>query len=461
MRQRLILSFALIVFITLATTVVIAIFSTAREVRTYMFPGGVILTDRLAQGLVEHYQTFGSWQGIEPMFRPISRGGLRGAGKGQGAIGAGSMANVRAQFADAEGNVLIDTASANAAGRLDPSEIANATPILVNGQIAGYLVVERTSPFTLSDEREILNRINRIAIVAALIAGGFALVLALILATRLLRPINELTRAAEHLARGDLSQRVPVSGSDELAVLSTSFNRMASSLEEAEAGRRALTADIAHELRNPLAVQRANLEALQDGIYPLNAENLEPILQQNQLLTRLVEDLRTLALADAGQLALEFTPTDIPALINRVIERFAPGAESAGVDIIFSPPAVCPPIEVDPGRIEQILSNLLSNSLRHTPQGGQIKLNVTPNEAGLTLTIHDSGPGIQSEALPHIFERFYRADRSRSRAEGGTGLGLAIARNLTLAHGGSLTAANHPHGGAVFTLQLPQVQRLS
>lgn len=439
MRQRLILSFALIVFITIATVVVIAIFSTARQVRTYMFPGGVLITDRLAENLAEHYHTYGTWQGIDPMFRPIDRGNQKGPG-----MGPGAMANVRVRFADSDGRLIIDTSNPNASGRLRAVELTNATPVLVDGDTVGYLVVERTSPFTLSDEREILNRINRAAIIAALVAGGFSLVLALILATRLIKPINELTQAAEHLAEGDLTQRVSVSGTDELAVLSDSFNRMAASLQDTEESRRAMTADIAHELRNPLAVQRANLEALQDGIYPLNGDNLEPILEQNRLLTRLVEDLRTLALTDSGQLELVFTSTDFTALVERVIERFASQAETRQISMIFKPPPSRPVIEVDPGRVEQILGNLLSNALHHTPQGGEIKLDTTLSDNDLTLTIHDSGAGIPQEALPQIFERFYRSDRSRSRAAGGTGLGLSIARNLTLAHGGDLRAVNHP-----------------
>jgi signal transduction histidine kinase len=456
MRQRLILSFALIVVITITTVVGIAIFSTARQVRTYLFPGGVLITDRLAQELSNYYRTHGTWNGVEPLFTPVRRVNQRGSGMGPGSVAAGQMMNVRLRFADADGQLLVDTSNPNATGNLSPAELANATPILVDEDVVGYFVVVRTSPFTLSDEREILNRINRAAIIAALVAGGFSLILALILATGLIKPINNLTKAAEHLAKGDLSQRVPVSGTDELAVLSNSFNRMAASLEAAEESRRALTADIAHELRNPLAVQRANLEALQDGIYPLKSDNLEPILEQNRLLTRLVEDLRTLALTDAGQLELVFTPTDLPALVERVLERFASQAESSEVGISFEPPPSSTLIEVDPGRIEQVLGNLLSNALHHTPPGGQIKIEILPSATDLTLTLQDSGPGIPPEALPYIFERFYRADRSRSRAEGGTGLGLSIARNMTLAHGGDLTAANHPEGGAVFTLQLPR-----
>ena len=272
---------------------------------------------------------------------------------------------------------------------------------------------------------------------------------------RLLRPVRDLTSAAQNLAQGDLSQRVPVSGNDELAQLGRDFNQMADALQLAGEARRAMTADIAHELRTPLAVQRANLEALQDGIYTLTPENLTPVLEQNQLLTRLVDDLRTLALVDAGQLALEHSLTDLSALVGHSIERFRPQAEAKQITLSLQAPDACQQMLLDPMRIEQVLGNLLSNSLRYIPPKGTIHVNLSCTQGYAELTIHDSGPGIPEEALELIFERFYRADRARSRESGGSGLGLAIARQLAQAHGGTLTAANHPQGGAVFTLRLP------
>jgi signal transduction histidine kinase len=300
-----------------------------------------------------------------------------------------------------------------------------------------------------------LNRLNRVAITAGLIAGGIAIVVALLLSQGLLRPIRELTRGATNLAKGDLTHRVEVQGRDELATLGQTFNHMAASLEQAEARRRAMTADIAHELRNPLAVQRAHLEALQDGVYPLSPKNLAPIEEQNRLLTRLVEDLRTLALADAGKIELELTSTDLNKLADRVIARFQPQADTQQVELKLSLDETCPPLVLDSQRIEQILNNLLNNALRHTPEGGWINLKTQSLDETVQVIVHDSGPGIPEEAIAHIFERFFKTERSRSRAEGGTGLGLSIARKLAQAHGGDLTAANHVQGGALFTLSLP------
>ena len=258
------------------------------------------------------------------------------------------------------------------------------------------------------------------------------------------------------MAGGDLTQRVQVKRKDELGTLGEAFNHMAASLQRAEQNRRAMTADIAHELRTPIAIQRAHLEALQDGVYPLTPENLQPVLDQTELLTRLVDDLRTLALADAGELNLEIAALDLSQLVRRVIDRFQPEADMRGIHLKMSDEARGPVmINGDANRIEQIFNNLLSNALRHTPADGQVSLVLQLKEGWVEARLSDTGDGIPAESLPRLFERFFRADKARSREEGGTGLGLAIARQLALAHGGDITAANRPEGGAEFIVRLP------
>lgn len=216
-----------------------------------------------------------------------------------------------------------------------------------------------------------------------------------------------------------------------------------------------MTADIAHELRTPLAVQRAQLEALQDGVYPASDENITSILEQNVLLTRLVEDLRTLAMVDAGKLQLEMAPTDLSALVKRIVHRFKSQADEKRIDLHYSVVGECFEIEIDPGRVEQIVGNLISNALRYTPDLSWVKIKLACSPDKQVLTVQDNGPGIPSESTELVFKRFYRVDQSRSRAEGGTGLGLAIARQLAEAQGGELTVNNHPDGGAIFQLTFP------
>ena len=448
MRLRLLLSFSLIILVSVVGVVVIAARNTTTAVRAFMYRGGMIGQGGLAQELEAYYQSHGSWQGA---------GDLLQAGRGHGPGMMGGMMNQRLRLADAHGVLMSDSAAAPV-GSLTRSQRRDAIPLIVNGQTVGYLLAEGGMNAPLREERFLVNRLTSAAVTAALIAGGLALLLSLLLADRLMQPVRLLTGAARRLGEGDLSQRVEIEGWEELSVLAQTFNRMADSLQQAEESRRVLTADIAHELRNPLAVQRANLEALQDGVYDLSPAALEPALEQNRLLTRLVDDLRTLALADAGELKLERARIDFDEWLARLLERFRPQADAQQVELLLKPsPAPAGPLVVsaDPLRVEQILNNVLSNALRFTPEGGHITLETAKQADRAVVSVHDSGPGIPAEALPHLFERFYRADRGRSRTGGGSGLGLAIARNLAEAHSGSLTAANHPQGGAVFTLSLP------
>jgi two-component system OmpR family sensor kinase/two-component system sensor histidine kinase BaeS len=454
MRLKLLFSFFLIALVSIGSVVIAARATNAREVRSFMFGGGMYGLGSIATQLESYYAANGTWVGAEALLDTSMHGGGRGQGSG-GMMGGMGLWSQRLRLADASGSVVVDTGSSAATGKLSAGERSSSVVLKVGGKTVGYLLPEGGVPYTSNDEKLLLNRLNRPALTAAVVAGIASLALALLFAYGLLRPVRELTQASARLARGDLSQRVPVRGSDEIASLGETFNHMAESLERAEATRRGMTADIAHELRNPLAVQRASLEAMQDGVYPLTTENLEQVLEQNRLLSRLVEDLRTLALADAGQLTLERAPTDLPALVRGVVERFTPAAAARQVRLDLDLPAApTVPISLDPMRIEQILGNLLSNALRHTPEGGQIHLKLASTPGAVSLSVRDSGPGIPAEALPHLFERFYRADKARSREAGGSGLGLAIARQLAEAHGATLTAANHPEGGAVFTLML-------
>ena len=458
MRTKLLFSFFSIVLVSVIVVVVLAYRGAAGEVRAFMFQGGMVRAQAIAKDLEKYYQTHQTWLGVETLFDSSGMGaGMMGRGHGPGGSQgmAGGMMNQRLRLADAQGRVVFDTAATQAEGSLTTEERSKAILLKNTGQVVGYLLPESAMYFSLSDEQFLLSRLTRAALIAGLVGAGLSLLLAFFLTYQLLQPVRALTRAARRIEAGDFSQRLPVRGDDELAQLSNTFNKMAASLQKAQESRQAMTADIAHELRTPLAVQLAHLEALQDGIYPLTPENLQPILEQNRLLNRLVEDLRTLALADAGQLALELQKTNLGDLIERLANQFRAQAAAKQVDIELFISPNCPEIPVDPSRIEQVLNNLLSNALRHAPTLGKIELSLKCDRKSAVITIRDNGEGIPEHALPHIFERFYRADRSRSRSEGGSGLGLAIALQIAKLHGGTLTADNHPQGGAVFTLSLP------
>ena len=456
MRVRLILSFILVVMISIISVVVSLVFSARREVGAVMFRGGMVDVQELASALETYYRQHNSWEGVDGQLwgeTGMGMGRRQGGGMGQGM----GMMNQRMRLAEVDGRLVVDTADPNPNGYLTAEEVSISIPLRVRLQTVGYLLLEGSMTFSQNDRVNLLARLNRAAWTAGLVGGGLSLLLAILLTYRLVHPVQNLTRGAQKLAAGNLSQRVEISGDRELASLGVAFNKMAESLEQAEQSRQALTADIAHELRTPLAVQRAYLEALQDGVYPMDSTNLEPVLAQNLLLTRLVEDLRTLALAEAGQLALNLQQVDLSELVKGMVDSFAPKAAGHQVELIYHPyPTQMEPLLVDPNRIEQIISNLLTNALRYTPVHKSIQLRLELTPAEVRLSVQDGGLGISEEALPQIFERFYRADPSRSREEGGTGLGLAIARQLAQAHGGSLTAANHLQGGALFTLILPR-----
>jgi signal transduction histidine kinase len=274
---------------------------------------------------------------------------------------------------------------------------------------------------------------------------------------RLGTPFADIMSATDAIAQGDLSVRLRESIPGELGNLAQRFNKMTAELERAEQQRRNLTADIAHELRTPLHIIQGNLEGMLDGVYEPNAENVTGILDETRLLARLVDDLQTLSIAEAGQLALHPTQFQVADLLSDLVGRFS--AEAGAKEIFLQVGEFDPDqtILADYDRLYQVLANLLANALRHTPSGGEAHLLVEAGGQGLQLTVRDTGEGIPSEDLPFIFDRFWRGDRARTRTEAsGSGLGLAIARGLVLAHGGTINVTSQPGEGTSFTIRLPQ-----
>jgi two-component system OmpR family sensor kinase/two-component system sensor histidine kinase BaeS len=285
----------------------------------------------------------------------------------------------------------------------------------------------------------------------ALIFGGWAF-------RRLGSPVADVMAAADAVAEGDLSVRVRENAPGEFGRLARSFNRMAAELERLGQQRRNLTADVAHELRNPLHIIQGNLEGILDGVYDSTPEHISATLEETRALARLVDDLQTLSLAESGQLPLHRERVAAADLLSDVVASFAAQAEVSGIELklALSQPDGNLELDVDPLRIDQVLSNLVANALRHTPAGGSITLSAQAIQGGVRLVVQDTGAGIPAEDLPFIFDRFWRGDRSRSRmGAGGSGLGLAIARQLVQAHGGRIGVESQPGLGAVFTIDLP------
>jgi len=447
------LAFGFVVLAALLAFSILANRAAAREVRGFMFRGGMTDSTLLAEDLADYYRRHGSWEGVVPLLSTPSAWNRMMGGMGQGPGTAGPVEAMAAEvsLSSADGRVI---AGALPRGRrLSTSDLSAGTPIVVDDRTVGFLLVAGPSASSLGES--LIGRLTRgtwlvagLTALAAVVAGGMVV-------SGLLRPVRELTEASRALAGGDLSRRVPVRSQDEVGELSTAFNQMAENLQRAEQLRRDLTADIAHELRNPLAVLQANVEALADGVYPANAANFAPVLDQARLLNRLVEDLRTLALADGGQLRLDRVACQLLPLVRRVVDGYLQQAEEAGVTLRLEGESAM--ALVDPMRVEQVLGNLLSNAIRHTGRGHEVRVRLGHEAAPdrVVVAVADQGEGISAEALPRVFDRFYRADAARARAGGGTGLGLAIARRLVELQEGEIRVANRPEGGAVVTISFP------
>jgi signal transduction histidine kinase len=293
-------------------------------------------------------------------------------------------------------------------------------------------------------------------LVTALGSALAALVLGVFLARSLTNPLEELTGAIRAMSRGQLGQQIPVRSKDEIGELALTFNQMSADLERLNEQRVQMTADIAHDLRTPLTVLGGYLEAMQEKVLDPTPERLETMHTEVQGLIRLVEDLRTLSLADAGALGLARSLTNPEDLLARAAEAFSLQADTAGVDLRIETHPALIQVNVDPERFHQVLSNLVANAIRHTGPGGRVTLAARPEGGSISFEVRDTGEGITPESLPHIFDRFYRVSKAREQDGGESGLGLAIARSLVEAHGGMLTAASEGIGkGSLLTIKLP------
>ncbi len=292
---------------------------------------------------------------------------------------------------------------------------------------------------------------------AALIAVLGALGLAALFSRLLTGQLNELKTSARRIRDGNLSHRIKVTSDDEIGEVAAAFNDMASQLETNEEARRQFLADVVHELRTPLSIIQGNLEAWRDGVVAATPEDVVPVHDEAVLMGRLITDLRDLSLAEAGQLKLTREITDVGALVSSVVETYNPRAASMGIELRYESEREKPlPAEADPGRIRQVLRNLIENALRHTPQGGSVCIKAARTaDSTVSVTVRDTGTGIAPEHLPHVFEHFYKADRSRDRSRSGSGIGLAIVRQLVEAHGGSVYAMSAPGAGSTFVFSLP------
>jgi len=291
---------------------------------------------------------------------------------------------------------------------------------------------------------------------AALAAGVAALVVSLFLSGRVVTPVRAMMSASQRIAAGHYEERVQDRGADELGQLAQSFNQMAAKLQEVESMRRQLIGDVAHELRTPLTAIKGSMEGLMDGVLPASAETYHQIHQEADRLNRLVDDLQELSRVEAGAYEMDLHPVDISSLVKTVVKRLGGQFEEKDVKLTVDLPPDLPLIQADDDRMIQVLTNLISNALRYTPEGGEVTLHASKSGNQIQVTVKDTGVGIPPEHLAHIFTRFYRVDKSRSRQAGGSGIGLTIAKYLVEAHGGRIwVESGGQDQGSVFTFTLP------
>ncbi|MFP3880533.1 MAG: sensor histidine kinase, partial [Dehalococcoidia bacterium] len=349
-----------------------------------------------------------------------------------------TASGIRIILTDAYGMVIVDSQGEHEVEEhYDPATEESPLELSVGETIIGMVYVGRApeaEPYFASPQR-LSASVNRSLLLGASLAVVLALILTLVLSRRISSPIGVLSRAARRLGRGDLSQRVQFRGKGEVRQLAEAFDSMADDLEHAEQLRRNLVADVAHELRTPLSHIRGYLEAMRDRVVKPDAAALRSLDEEAAMLSRLVDELQELSLAEAGELKFVFQEEHIDKLVKQAIAGWQPQVTAKRISLSFDVPDSLPTVNIDWRRITEVLNNLLENAVAHTGKGGTIDVAATPRDGRVEIRVSDTGEGIPAEDLPNIFERLYRVDRSRARATGGSGLGLTIARRLVEAHG--------------------------
>jgi two-component system sensor histidine kinase BaeS len=401
--------------------------------------------DVLVEALAGYHASHSSWEGIGAMLSSTPPLNFYSRG---------------VTLSDLDGTIVFSNDPNMIGQPVKAGTLEGGTPIQANGQTVGYALFGPPVPGP-EDRRDhpppdaaFLDRVTWATAISAGIAALIALILGVLLARTLTKPVRELTAATQAMAHGALGQRVSADSRDEIGELARSFNQMSADLARASQLRKQMTADLAHDLRTPLSILRGYTEGLQDGRLQ-GSPTLYTIMHgEVQHLQRLVEDLRVLSLADAGELPLNRRAVDPAALLERTGLAYIVQAEQHGVALRVEAPPALPSILVDTDRMTQVLNNLVSNALRYTTQG-EITLSALADDQYVRLQVCDTGSGIAAEDLPYIFDRFYRADKSRQRDDSvASGLGLAITKAIVEAHGGTIAVDSAPGSGTTFTITL-------
>jgi two-component system sensor histidine kinase BaeS len=461
LRTRLTSSFLVAIAATAALVVLLANLITTSQFKGYVSDAGQQYAERLAPIFADHYTEVGGWDGAEDLMaylQDTNRKGPPGAPGPRNMMPRPGMVDPEGErllLIDLDGDIIADSRPEKPTPGNVASSLDKGAEIVVDGQQVGTILVYSSLGRLTDAQERFLRQVNLLLIAAGVIAILGVLVVGSLQARRIVKPVRALVNAAHRVAEGDLSQRIPVTSDDELGEMAAAFNTMAAELEHQHELRRRAMADVAHELRTPLSVLQVQLESIEDELTQPTPDIISGLQADVAHLSRLVEDLRVLSLADAGDLQVESEPVEVTGLVRDVVERMQGAARAVSVTLKPQLPDGELHVMGDRQRLTQVLLNLLSNSLAHTPAGGLVSVTAEQIDYAVRVVVHDNGEGIAPEDLPHIFERFYRADQARSRGTGGSGLGLSIAKSLVEAHGGTITAASQLGAGSTFTITLP------
>jgi signal transduction histidine kinase len=461
---QLTLAFALVALVAVGAIAILVSRTTASEFRRYITNSEMSASGSGLAVLVDYYRQTGSWDGVETL---LAEGVFLGAPEGETGFSRRAPRpgipgpRLDLVLADANGRVIFDSADMMQGQRLSATEKSRALPITEdNGDLIGYLLLSLPGDADRLGalEHRFLESMRTALFAGAALAIGLGLVIGLVLSRSLTAPLQRLATAARAVAAGNLRQQVRAEGSTEMAEVGQAFNEMTDALARAETLRQNMVADVAHELRTPLSVVQGNLQAILDNVYPLDMAEISKLYDETRLLSRLVDDLRDLAQVDAGQLQLNLCPVDVGEAIQSTTEALAIAAEAQNVTLTAQIPETLPAVRADRDRLVQILRNLLVNALRHSQEGDSVTVTARVANGTGEIAVSDTGEGIEPEELPHVFDRFWRAERSRARDErwaGGSGLGLSVTQSLVEAQGGRIWAESELGRGSTFRFTLP------
>ena len=437
---RLSLTFAVIILVTVGTIYLFVSQRTDAEIERYQKQTAQYRSNQVRSSLYVHYWSQNrSWEDVQPVVTQTAR---------LSATHIVLVANNGTVIGDSQEELLGIVNYTNSS--VNPFQLSEAQELLGEVYIIPDLTAEPYDTF-----RNLSASTSYFLLVGGALAIIISLILILFLSRRVTSPIGILSKAARQLGRGDLSRRVQVRGEGEVAALAQAFNSMAADLENNEQLRRNLIADVAHELRTPLSNIQGYLEAIRDRVMKPDAATIGSLNEEAALLSRLVNELQELSLAEAGELKLVYQAEDIGKSVKQAVAPWQPKLETKEISLSLDLPDNLPLVNIDWQRVNEVLHNLLENAVVHTGKGGIITVAATKQDNWVEVSVSDTGEGIPAADLPNIFERFYRVDKSRARATGGSGLGLTIARRLVEAHGGKITVQSRVGKGSRFSFTLP------